>query len=62
MVRTRKHSYLDLKKGEVPQALYDLTKDPWETINVVNDPAYAQARQEMSDLLQKGWKAALPPK
>ena len=62
MVRNRQYSCLALKKGEIRQALYDLTKDPWETINVVNDPAYAQARQEMAKLMQKGWKAALPPK
>lgn len=61
MVRTRKYSYLELKKGPVRAALYDLEKDPWETINVVADPAYAKAREEMSDLLRKGWTAALPP-
>jgi len=61
MVRNRQYSYLDLKKGEITKALYDLTKDPWETVNVVNDPAYAQARREMSKLLQEGWRAALPP-
>jgi arylsulfatase A-like enzyme len=62
MVRNRQYSYLDLKKGEITKALYDLTADPWETVNVVNDPAYAQARREMSKLLQEGWRAALPPK
>ena len=35
---------------------------PWETINVADDPAYAEARQEMADLLKQGWKAALPQK
>lgn len=62
VVRNRQFSYLELKKGEIRQALYDLKKDPWETINIVKDPAYAQARQEMSELLQKGWKAARPPR
>ena len=61
MVRTRRYSYLQFKRGSVPAALYDLEKDPWETVNVVSDPAYAKARQEMVDLLQRGWKAALPP-
>lgn len=61
MVRTRQYSYLELKKGSVRSALYDLKEDPWETINVVDEPAYAVVRQEMSGLLEKGWKAALPP-
>ena len=62
MVRTREHSFLELKKGPVRAALYDLEKDPWETINLAEDPAYAQARKEMADLLKHGWKAALPPR
>lgn len=61
MARTRKYSYLELKKGPVRVALYDLEKDPWETVNVADDPAYAAPRREMASLLQQGWKAALPP-
>lgn len=60
MVRTRRYSYLELKKGPVRVALYDLEKDPWETVNVADDPAYQAARREMADLLKQGWKAALP--
>ena len=60
MVRTRKFSYLELKKGPVPVALYDLEKDPWETVNVAGNPAYAEVRQEMAALVKKGWRAALP--
>jgi arylsulfatase A-like enzyme len=62
MVRTRQHSYLELKKGPVREALYDLERDPWETVNLADDPARAQTRQEMAGLLKKGWKAAVPPK
>ncbi len=61
MVRTRRYSYLELKKGPVPKALYDLEKDAWETINVVDEPAYARVRQEMTALVKEGWQAALPP-
>lgn len=61
MVRTRNFSYLVLKKGPVSAALYDLEKDPWEMVNLADDPAYATVRQEMAALLKKGWKAALPP-
>ena len=61
VIRNRKYSYLELKKGPVPVALYDLQKDPWETVNVADDPAYSAARQEMADLLKQGWQVALPP-
>jgi len=60
VVRTRQYSYMEFKKGPVPTALYDLVKDPWETINVAEEPAYASARREMAELLRAGWKAALP--
>jgi len=29
-------------------------------VNLADDPAYAQARKEMADLLKQAWKAALP--
>ncbi len=63
MVRTKKYSYLyfELKERPVLVALYDLEKDPWETINLAEDPAYAEVRREMAALLAAGWKAALPP-
>lgn len=61
VVRTEKYSYMEFRRGAIPAALYDLQKDPWETINVVDDPAYADVRKEMSALLHAGWKAALPP-
>jgi arylsulfatase A-like enzyme len=59
VVRTQKYSYLELKKGPVRTALYDLEQDPWETVNLANDPASAEARQELAELLKQGWKAAL---
>lgn len=61
MVRTRRYSYLELKRGPVRKALYDLEKDPWETVNVIDDPACAEIRREMEVLLARGWKAAAPP-
>jgi uncharacterized sulfatase len=64
VVRTRQFSYLEFKSGkaDVPVALYDLRKDPWETVNLADDPAYAKTRGELAELLHAGWKAALPPK
>jgi arylsulfatase A-like enzyme len=61
VVRTKRYSYLELKGGPVPVALYDLEKDPWETVNLAGDPLHAKTRNEMAALLQAGWKAALPP-
>jgi arylsulfatase A-like enzyme len=60
MVRNRRYSYMEFKNGPVPVALYDLEKDPWETINLANDPAHATTRGEMAAMLQAGWKAARP--
>jgi len=60
VVRTRQFSYLEFGKGPVPAALFDLEKDPWEIVNLADDPAYARTRQEMAQLLSAGWKAALP--
>jgi arylsulfatase A-like enzyme len=60
VVRTRRFSYLEFGKGPVPAALFDLEKDPWETVNLADDPAYGNARQELAQLLKAGWKAALP--
>ena len=61
VVRTRTFSYMEMGNGQPPAALFDLVKDPWETVNLLNDPAYAKTRREMADLLRAGWKAALPP-
>ncbi|WP_437206288.1 sulfatase [Planctomicrobium sp. SH664] len=58
MVRNRRFSYFEYPSGEF--ALFDLEKDPWETRNVVDQPSYARAREEMAALLNAGWKGALP--
>jgi arylsulfatase A-like enzyme len=60
VVRTRDFSYMEFAKGPVSAALYDLRKDPWETINLAEDPAHAAVRKQMAELLHTGWKAALP--
>jgi len=60
MVRNQRFSYLEFGKGPVPVALFDLEKDPWETVNLADHPGYAQDRQTMAGLLKAGWKSALP--
>ncbi|MDR3232378.1 MAG: sulfatase [Planctomycetaceae bacterium] len=63
-VRTKKYSYMEFgnpkQTAGFKSALFDLEKDPDETVNRINDPAYADAGRELSELLHKGWKAALP--
>ena len=60
VVRNRRYSYMEFGKGPVTKALYDLEKDPWETINLAKDPAYSGVQKEMAGLLRAGWKSALP--
>ncbi|MDR0610087.1 MAG: sulfatase [Planctomycetaceae bacterium] len=64
-VRTKKFSYMEFgnpkQTAGFESALFDLEKDPNETINLINDPQYAQTKKELADLLHAGWKAALPP-
>jgi len=59
-VRTAKYRYLEFEKGEMKAALFDLERDPWETVNVVEDPTFAEVRSQMAQLLRAGWRAALP--
>ena len=68
-VRTKRYKYSEYRKttakpdsDELAYAreLYDLKLDPLEQTNVVDDEKYADIVQELSGLLKKGWKAALP--
>jgi arylsulfatase A-like enzyme len=71
VVRTKKYSYLEFYgpskhvltqfNTEYKEALFDLEKDPNETVNLADDPAYADVKKELADLLHQGWKKALPP-
>jgi len=60
-MRTRRYRYTErLFKGELVVELYDHETDPWETINLADDPASATTRAELAELFHAGWKAALP--
>ncbi|UCD30479.1 MAG: sulfatase [Planctomycetota bacterium] len=61
-MRTKRYRYNErLVKGELVVELYDHQTDPWETVNLADDPAHATIRKQLADLLHAGWKAALPP-
>ena len=40
--------------------LYDSKEDPYETINVANDPTYNEAITALSKQLSDGWRKAVP--
>ncbi|MDR1382989.1 MAG: sulfatase [Planctomycetaceae bacterium] len=71
VVRTKKYSYMEFGGRTQSRstwvadgykgALFDLEKDPYETINLIDNPAYSEVQKELVDLLHQGWKAALPP-
>ena len=66
-VRTSKYRYVEFGEkarwvaDDLKAALYDIENDPEEVVNLINDPAYNTVKNELADLLHKGWKEALPP-
>lgn len=45
-IRTKEYKYIEDGSGETE--LYDLTKDPYELLNLTNDPAFAQVKKELA--------------
>jgi uncharacterized sulfatase len=61
-VVTDRYRYAEwVYQNELIPELYDLQQDPWETVNVAENPAYANVRTEMAAMLKSGWKTAGPP-
>ena len=69
MVRTKDFRYSEWRRdtswpgeGDAPVAreLYNITRDPLEQVNLVNDPLYAQKVRDLSRLLREGPAAAEP--
>lgn len=54
-VRTIMYRYIEWGYGAEGAQLYDMEKDPFQTKNLANDPAYAQPRAEMSAMIQEHW-------
>jgi len=61
-MRTKRYRYNERQiKDKLVAELYDHQKDPWETVNLAEDPEHAATRKKLAKLLHAGWKAALPP-
>ncbi|NWG13992.1 MAG: sulfatase-like hydrolase/transferase [Acidobacteria bacterium] len=61
-VRTERWRYTEWDEGRRGVELYDHRRDPGELHNLADDPRYAENRAALSDLLRRGWRAALPPR
>jgi len=63
-MKTDRYRYIEWKhtrSGKVKaRELYDHKIDPQENINVIDDPDYIKIVKEMKQLMDKGWKGALP--
>lgn len=60
-VRTVMYRYIEWAYGEQGAQMYDMEKDPFQTKNLANDPAYAQPRAEMSAMIQEHWPKGSQP-
>ena len=60
-VRTVMYRYIEWAYGEQGAQLYDMEKDPFQTMNLANDPAYAQPRAELSAKIQEHWPKPSQP-
>jgi arylsulfatase A-like enzyme len=51
-IRTRTAKLIHYPENPAWNELYDLKKDPYETENVIDDPAYAATRTQLEKLLR----------
>lgn len=62
-VRTERYRYTEWEFGKRGVELYDYEKDPEETTNRADDPAYADVVKQLKELIRKNWeKPYLPVK
>jgi len=59
--RFRYTEWQDTKTNKVlARELYDHEKDPHENVNTAAEPKYKQDVERLSQMLERGWHAALP--
>ncbi|MFZ4765745.1 MAG: sulfatase/phosphatase domain-containing protein, partial [Roseimicrobium sp.] len=54
-VRTATYRYVEWGYGEQGAQLYDMVKDPFQTKNLANDPAFAAQRAELHARIEQQW-------
>ncbi len=63
-MRTERFRYTEWRdtrsKKIMARELYDHEKDPHENVNAAAEPEYKQNVQQLSRMLEQGWRAALP--
>ncbi|MEM8550436.1 MAG: sulfatase/phosphatase domain-containing protein, partial [Verrucomicrobiota bacterium] len=62
-IRTDRYRYVQWRQPDgtfMSHELYDHEKDPYESVNVINEPEYAETVVELQGIMDAGWKAALP--
>jgi uncharacterized sulfatase len=59
-LRTERWRYTEWGGDPNQAELYDHENDPNESSNLAKDPKCAETVKELHELLQKGWRAALP--
>ena len=60
MIRTETHKYIH-RYPYGPHELYDLSKDPGETTNLINDEAHKELLEELRSRLQKWFYRYVDP-
>ncbi len=59
-VSTERIRYVEWDDGRQGVELYDHNADPGETTNRATDPALAEVRTQLRQLLTAGWRQARP--
>ena len=59
-VRTERYAYIE-GAGSDPAEFYDHQTDPEELKNLAADPAYRKTVAELKQMLEEGWRKAVPP-
>ncbi|MBK8978437.1 MAG: sulfatase [Planctomycetes bacterium] len=63
-IRTETHRYVEWRRVDdgalAGVELYDLTRDPGETVDLAAEPAQAELVAELAARLHAGWRAAMP--